>query len=850
MSGRTVLPPWEEALVRAREQALEDVAVSGGTEVVFVCAERPGLATGFTDAVQERAHKRRFLTAEVPLFGDRGFDALDGLVRSILRGLGAPFAAREERGVRALLDAFLERRGERAHGAFESAAEREGAYGDLTELCLAYLDAARGPRREAARIDAWISGTELRRADGDGAAALTPRTAKRALAELSRVVRALGHRGILVVFPGAEVLTRLPDARRRDTYTVLRELIDNVDGGRGLVATALLVVGARPLFEGTRSLAQLPPLAMRIGAAGSRAGLVPPHRTLIELAPSDEEPGELPEVRPPDEASAPALRALLRSAHGLPPLEALPSLSVGFERIDETIDRLFEHSAMQGSVFTLLTGAYGSGKTHLLLHLAERALADKRPVLRLAVEQLDTDLGNPQRHLRRMLEDATLPLPGRPSLIDLLTQWTRRPAQLRKVVAALEALAAEEGEVAPIATRLLSLASRDESPRAAVEGLLGASDLTEKPPSPGNRGAAYARLLLWVALLERVEGLRGPVLLVDEAENLYRGGLSRAERRTALRSLAFYCGGTIPSACVILAITPDAVDELRAESEQLLAELEDQKTALAWEDASMLARRLRSAKPVHVPVLPESATAELADRVRKTHQKARGRARDAGFDAFVASLGKTSPREVVRRTLDRLETSWWERLAGRSANHTAAILDDLAQDGRAARIDGSIGRGDDRDLAADVRRADHDATPVLRHHGPVASEKRSVIEDHRAAVGREHRRRVQPVVAPSAHDDDGSGLRGDRRPAAHGDADEREATAGYRDDRVGRVGADVHDHHRAAADQRQALRLLHLVHVAPGHEHERQRDEPPGDGHRRKRREGPPVRGPSRRVLG
>jgi formate dehydrogenase len=36
------------------------------------------------------------------------------------------------------------------------------------------------------------------------------------------------------------------------------------------------------------------------------------------------------------------------------------------------------------------------------------------------------------------------------------------------------------------------------------------------------------------------------VLLIDEAENLYRGGTSRLERRTALRSLSFYCGGMLP----------------------------------------------------------------------------------------------------------------------------------------------------------------------------------------------------------------------------------------------------------------------------------------------------------------
>jgi hypothetical protein len=60
-----------------------------------------------------------------------------------------------------------------------------------------------------------------------------------------------------------------------------------------------------------------------------------------------------------------------------------------------------------------------------------------------------------------------------------------------------------------------------------------------------HREAAYGRLLLWLALLEELEGFEGPVLIIDEAENLYCEGVARAERRSTLRSLAFYWGGVI-----------------------------------------------------------------------------------------------------------------------------------------------------------------------------------------------------------------------------------------------------------------------------------------------------------------
>ena len=233
----------EEARVRAREQALTDLAFSGGTEVVFVRHDLPSLGTSFVAEVLERAGKLGFLAAEVPLFGDRGFDALDSLVRAIARNIAAP--GRETlRGLVALLEAFAEKRQKTAAEVFETRVELEGARGDLTELCRSYLAARTGPKRQAQRIDRWLSGTEIRRseaADVEPVGALSPRTAKRTLAELSRLVRALGHEGMLLIFSGGEVLARLPEARRRNTYTVLRELIDNVDGGRGLVATEILV---------------------------------------------------------------------------------------------------------------------------------------------------------------------------------------------------------------------------------------------------------------------------------------------------------------------------------------------------------------------------------------------------------------------------------------------------------------------------------------------------------------------------------------------------------------------------------------------------------------------------------
>ena len=184
-----------------------------------------------------------------------------------------------------------------------------------------------------------------------------------------------------------------------------------------------------------------------------------------------------------------------------------------------------------------------------------------------------------------------------------------------------------------------------------------------KTATRSNRAAAYGRLLLWLTLLEELEGLKGPVLFIDEAENLYRGGVTRAERRTALRSLAFYCSGAIAGGCVVLALTPEAGEKLALESSELLGEVDEQSSTLPWEDASMLQRRLRQTKPIAVPALKADAAQELAQLVRKVHRAVRGAVRAPGIEELVAELSRAraNPRVIVRSVVDHLENAWWTR---------------------------------------------------------------------------------------------------------------------------------------------------------------------------------------------
>lgn len=355
------------------------------------------------------------------------------------------------------------------------------------------------------------------------------------------------------------------------------------------------------------------------------------------------------------------MRTLVRLSQGLPPIDAATSWSVGHEKIDKSIERLFQHAEMSGSVFQILSGEYGSGKTHLLLHLAERALENGHPVFWLNLERMNLDLGNPARHYARILEQSILPLRNRPTALDRLAHWTRSAAKVRALTAHLAQIATEDGQEAKAAKKVLdSIADADDS-GAVAENFLAGRDLEGKSSGASYRKDAYRRLLLFMELLRRIEGVEGPVLLIDEAENLYTSGVTEPARRSALRTLAFYCGGALPGACVILAMTPPALAEMKKESIALLRDAAEMSSTLDLEDVDLFKRRLSKLSPDEVPPFTREMRLQLADKVKKAHKKVRGPVEVEDWDAVVKSLSKErgTPRAMMRALVDRLEAAWW-----------------------------------------------------------------------------------------------------------------------------------------------------------------------------------------------
>jgi len=519
------------------------------------------------------------------------------------------------------------------------------------------------------RVTAFFDGKPITLSDDTELRQLSSRTAKNGMNQLTRLLRALGYRGLRLMLTDAEALADLTRVRREIAYTVLRELIDNADGHRGMMRTEILLLGTPALVNRVGGLRAHPALASRLLGdaqveAAADVGLPQPHRTVQWIDPpqgttAEELVGGVPKVEAVPDNRAKALRTHLRLVRGLPPTDGLEGISVGMEALDAELSALFAHAAHDSSVFAILSGDYGSGKTHRLLHLESLALAEGRPVFRLSVERLDEDLGNPQRHLRRLLENSTLPGRHGHGPLEQLELWLATDAATARLHEALEEVALLDVPGAKAAARALR-GSEDTLDVDQVRSVLGALDLESKPGAPTYRRDAYARLHLWVELLGRLADADGPLIVLDEAENLFRAGVSRAERRTALRSLSFYCGGWIERGVVVLAVTPDTLSILRSESAELLAEIDGQATHLPEEDVTMLRRRLRS-RPLSVARMDREELEELADRAYQIGCKARGlrreRSREELLEAF--ARGAKKPREVVQRVAQHVEGRAW-----------------------------------------------------------------------------------------------------------------------------------------------------------------------------------------------
>jgi hypothetical protein len=88
--------------------------------------------------------------------------------------------------------------------------------------------------------------------------------AKDHLRSLSCILLAFGYRGVLIILDELERIMQESRTRRIKAYTILRELMDNVDGENGMVNTCFYCAAPPAQFESQKGFIEVEPLASRI----------------------------------------------------------------------------------------------------------------------------------------------------------------------------------------------------------------------------------------------------------------------------------------------------------------------------------------------------------------------------------------------------------------------------------------------------------------------------------------------------------------------------------------------------------------------------------------------------------
>jgi hypothetical protein len=108
--------------------------------------------------------------------------------------------------------------------------------------------------------------------------------AKDHLRSVSAFLAAIGYRGMLIIIDELERIMEESRLRRRKAYTLLRELIDNVDGENGMRNTCFYAAAPPSQFESQKGFIEVEPLASRIQAPIlARPGVIDYMATIVDL---------------------------------------------------------------------------------------------------------------------------------------------------------------------------------------------------------------------------------------------------------------------------------------------------------------------------------------------------------------------------------------------------------------------------------------------------------------------------------------------------------------------------------------------------------------------------------------
>lgn len=240
--------------------------------------------TFFARWLQERAKKRGFATAEVQISEtETPLHRLETVYRRLNERLSTPETP--QGALRSIVDGWfytLEQdvvsggsSGDDSDVVARTEALMEKRLETVTRTTPALAAALRGYHRALQAGDtptadgliAWIAGqpnvaASVKRAAGlkgdiDHFGALS------FLQGLLVILRDSGYKGLLLVLDEVETLQRVRGDVREKSLNALRQLLDEIDGGR-FSGLYLVITGTSPFFDGPQGVQRLPPLAQRL----------------------------------------------------------------------------------------------------------------------------------------------------------------------------------------------------------------------------------------------------------------------------------------------------------------------------------------------------------------------------------------------------------------------------------------------------------------------------------------------------------------------------------------------------------------------------------------------------------
>ena len=278
--GLDVLAVGLSGFEEAVDEELRTVS-DGGAVFKAVRGEYGSGKTFFSRWLTERAKRAGFATTEVQISEtETPLHKLETVYRRITENLST--STTQSGALRDVVDGWFYILD---HDAKDQAAPSEGTQGTL-DLLQRRLS---GVSKEAPAFSAVLRQYRLAQASGDSAEAdgllawlggqpHVAASVKRAagvrgdldhfgalgfLQGLLTVLRDSDYAGLIVVFDEVETLQRMRSDVRERSLNALRQLMDEIDGGR-FPGLYLLLTGTPAFFDGQQGIQRLPPLAQRL----------------------------------------------------------------------------------------------------------------------------------------------------------------------------------------------------------------------------------------------------------------------------------------------------------------------------------------------------------------------------------------------------------------------------------------------------------------------------------------------------------------------------------------------------------------------------------------------------------